>query len=566
MLGCYGNKDRELHHCMMNGSTTSYYDVINSADDNFQLQADALVLFCDVVIILAAVLGIIENTLICICILKNRSLRTYINATLISTLIGDLIACVTLLPLRVYLFTASRTEESWDIICSAAVFFRTFCDTLQLFMLIAVSYERYQSVANPFKKDGRAQRTAILNALSWSAATGLGLLSVFVFVDSPSYDKCLTSTPLDHLSWGTHDLFLIFPVGIGTLIVIVVFYGLIMFTLFKHRIRMAKHSVRKKNKVVPQVMINDEFKGVDKSYSNTDISVTKTTKSPSYSNISEERSSKYCDTNMEIESNIDDVEGIVEDQQECKVKEIDTSENQGMMTTSYNSNDNAVGIDVEASSVKENVSEKSQSRFNEADGKPIEKESQTIRKNGLDSKLVQENDTCENLKPDRKEPDNDYKINQAPEPTVKVFLNTPSSPSKKKSMFSRKKKRKGANSDNVIQIFDINGVVNRVAQKETTYAGAVCVMNPKNKVAGKRKVEAKAAKRIAILIGVFACLWMPLPLTVLTTINSEFSTLNAQLLVVTTTMGLCSVVVNPFLHSILNKQLRSSLRNMLKLK
>lgn len=207
----------------MNVTSTFNHDVLDIQDFNFILDTDVFILCCDVVVLLAAALGIVGNTLICVCIIKSRSLRTHINASLMSTLIGNLVACVTLLPLRVYLFTASKTdEESWDSLCRAVVFFRTFNDTLQLFMLITVSYERYQSVTNPFKKNGRAKRTAVLIGLSWTASSGLSFLSAFLFVDSSLVDKCLPNTLTSRLSWGTHDLYLIFPFGIGTLFIIIV--------------------------------------------------------------------------------------------------------------------------------------------------------------------------------------------------------------------------------------------------------------------------------------------------------------------------------------------------------
>ncbi|XP_061187439.1 uncharacterized protein LOC133195571 [Saccostrea echinata] len=542
---------------MMNVNGTFYNDVIYSSDDNYLLDTDMLILCCDVVIILAAVLGIIGNTLLCVCILKTRSLRTFINATLMSALIGNLIACVTLLPLRVYLFTASRSAENWATLCSAAVFFRTFCELLQLFMLVIVSYERFQCVSSPFKKDGRARRTALLIGLSWTVASGLSLLSAFIFVDSPLYDKCLTNTTSNHFSWGTHDLYLIFPFGIGTLLIIIVFYGLIMFTLFKHRKRMTGHIVHRKNKVVPQMM-NEDFKGVDKSCSNTDLSVILPRTPLHFSVSGVEKSSKYCETNFDFKNKIDDTQKDQKVQQENMDQTCVTVDRRDIKISSILKHEKTADNNAVNNSVKLNIVQIPQTRSNTMEENSEENKSEKGKNEECleETVVAEKGDENEHLK--TRSPDKVYQ-------TLKIFLtNATPSCSNKTTTYHQQNASDGVNTDSLIQIFDITGEVNRVSKKETNYSGSVCVMNSKSKELGKRKVEARAAKRIAIMIVLFICLWMPLPLTVLGTRNGNPSIAQAQLLVVTATLGMCSVVVNPLLHSILNRQLHASLRNMMK--
>ncbi|XP_052224754.1 5-hydroxytryptamine receptor 2B-like [Dreissena polymorpha] len=89
--------------------------------------------------------------------------------------------------------------------------------------------------------------------------------------------------------------------------------------------------------------------------------------------------------------------------------------------------------------------------------------------------------------------------------------------------------------------------------------GAVCVMNPTNKLAGRRKVEMRAVKRIAVLTGSFAVLWLPLPMASMLFSNS--ASMSENDLVVLLLMGAVSsltVAVNPLLNLLLNKQLRSA--------
>lgn len=471
-----------------------------------------------------------------------------------STLIGNLVACVTLLPLRVYLFTASKTdEESWDSLCRAVVFFRTFNDTLQLFMLITVSYERYQSVTNPFKKNGRAKRTAVLIGLSWTASSGLSFLSAFLFVDSSLVDKCLPNTLTSRLSWGTHDLYLIFPFGIGTLFIIIVFYSLIMLTLLKHRKKLHSHTTRRKNRVVPQKK-NEDFKGVDKSSSNSDISAIKL-RTPQHFNISMEKTSKYSDFNLDVENRINNTESIQGIQKNNKVSTNGDPKQLNKTNLSINSNDKSSDKQTEQLSVsKENV-QNLQQGMPESDNKGIE---QPLKK--ADSSVVENIKNEFTLSNDQasKMSDNKAQDNLKTELSLKAeSLN---------DTISQQKPVDCVNTDCVIRIYDINGVVNRVSTKDTTYSGSVCVMNSQSRELGKRKVEARAAKRIAIMIGVFTCLWIPLPLTVLLTRDSEFTILQAHALIVTATLGMCSVVINPLLHSALNRQLHASLKNMVSIR
>lgn len=540
---------------MMSETVTSQYDVIDLDNYTSVLDADWLVLLCDVVIILAVVLGIIGNILLCICIIKTRSLRTYINASLMSTLIGNLIACMTLLPLRVYLFTASKTDtENWDMLCRAAVFFRTFCDTLQLFMLITVSYERYKSVANPFKKDGRARRTTVLIGLSWTAASGLSFLSAFVFVDSSLVDKCLPNTPSSHLSWGTHDLYLIFPFGIGTLLIIVVFYSLIMLTLYKHRKKMTSHKNHRKNKVVPHKK-EEVFKGVDKSSSNTDISAIKL-RTPQHFKTRAEKTSKYCDSNLDEKNKTVDRE-CKENGNEEQTSHRNSTLNQRASLFSRNKS-----ADRKLDAQKEQIF-KGQENLEKFEPEPSSVYNIPEEKTLGEGKNVSTGTSVKETKTYLQTPENGAGIKNGykTELSVKIGVNS-AARSDVASAVSYQRPPNGVKADCEIQIYDINGVVNRVSTKDTSYSGSVCVINSQSRELGKRKVEVRAAKRIAVMIGVFIILWMPLPLTVLWTKENDFFKAQAHSLVITATLGMCSVVVNPILHSVLNRQLHASLMNM----
>lgn len=110
-----------------------------------------------------------------------------------------------------------------------------------------------------------------------------------------------------------------------------------------------------------------------------------------------------------------------------------------------------------------------------------------------------------------------------------------------------------------VDIVDFDGTVHKNVLVEGPVCGAVCVMNPTNRVAGRRKVEMRAAKRIAVLIGSFAALWLLLPITALVISNRKFLTIeDVETLLITSSISSITVVVNPVLNLLLNKQLRSA--------
>ncbi|XP_052260989.1 uncharacterized protein LOC127865139 [Dreissena polymorpha] len=117
-----------------------------------------------------------------------------------------------------------------------------------------------------------------------------------------------------------------------------------------------------------------------------------------------------------------------------------------------------------------------------------------------------------------------------------------------------------------IDVFEYDGTVNKNVMIDYPVVGAVCVMNPTNKLAGRRNIEMRAAKRIAVLIGSFAVLWLPLPMATMLLSNTALMSENDMIvLALTGAVSSLTVAVNPVLNLLLNKQLRSSLFDLLSL-
>lgn len=329
-----------------------------------------------------------------------------------------------------------------------------------------------------------------------------------------------------------------------------------MLTLLKHRKKMHGHTTRRKNRVVPQKN-NEDFKGVDKSSSNSDISAIKL-RTPQHFNISMEKSSKYSDFNLDVENKINNTESIQGIQKDNKVQTNGNPQQRIKTNLSINSNDKSPDKQTEQLSVSQENVPNLQPGMSESDNKGIE---QPFKK--------AENSVVENIQNEctLSKDQTSRMSGEKAKDNLKTELNLKAeSLNDAMSAANQQKPVDCVNTDCVIRIYDINGVVNRVSTKDTTYSGSVCVMNSQSRELGKRKVEARAAKRIAIMIGVFTCLWIPLPLTVLVTRDSDFTILQAHALIVTATLGMCSVVINPLLHSVLNRQLHASLKNMVSIR
>ena len=110
-----------------------------------------------------------------------------------------------------------------------------------------------------------------------------------------------------------------------------------------------------------------------------------------------------------------------------------------------------------------------------------------------------------------------------------------------------------------VDVVDFDGTVHKDVLVRGAVVGAVCVMNTSNRVAGRRKVELRAAKRVAILIGSFVCLWLPLPLsTLILSPTNDFTSSEINTLLITGAISCLTVTVNPLLSLALNRQLRSA--------
>ncbi|OWF34656.1 Octopamine receptor [Mizuhopecten yessoensis] len=321
------------------------------------------------------------------------------------------------------------------------------------------SFERYQAVVYPFKKVGLQKRSVLLVITSWLLALTLGVISALFFIDSSLYVPCsfLDGAP----NWAEYDQYLIFPLGMALLCVIIVLYSLILRTLFKHSVKMARH--KRKRKIVPDtVKVNDADASASYTGQNPDNRGSTGSSqifAVSFRSVKDAKDSpKINNTSASITLNVPVT--------------ISTSTNKTVQTTVH--------------------------------------EQTTTDKNIATSSIH----------------------------------------------------------DNTIEIVGMDGSVHMTKTNDDNVSGAVCLMSKKNRENGRRRVELKASRKIAILVGTFTCCWIPLPVFVISNSISGSTMLSYSMfcvLIVLGTLGSSVIAINPVLYALLNRPLNSALKNLLNL-
>ncbi|KAL7828700.1 hypothetical protein SRHO_G00323340 [Serrasalmus rhombeus] len=130
-------------------------------------------------------LGVPSNLLVCWLVLRNKTLQTANNALLVNLAAGDLLRCLVDSPL----FLASLVLGA-SALCSTQQFTFALCSCAQLLGLVAISVERYHSIAFPFRTQRRKERTRTWILLVWVVSFFVAILSLSLSEDPQSYMMC----------------------------------------------------------------------------------------------------------------------------------------------------------------------------------------------------------------------------------------------------------------------------------------------------------------------------------------------------------------------------------------
>ncbi|KAL8620408.1 hypothetical protein ACOMHN_055489 [Nucella lapillus] len=263
---------------------------MTSSPDNITTPSHPALILSVSLYVLPLLVGVAGNTGLVHVIVTQKTLRTAVNAYIASMAVLDLLACILLVPLRLLFYLALPSMlQAGPALCQAEVFFRSLVDAGRMLLLAAISFERYQAVAHPFKRDkASATRRAfiILGVLCGSSTVYAALLTVFL-KDTVMFEFCLKETPGDsgsYVLWGGIEMYFVLPMSLITVIVIIICYVLMFRVLNTQRNKMLGHSNKKAgNKVAPvggsvkKVKVQSDPVKVNKTQHSRCISVTNVT-------------------------------------------------------------------------------------------------------------------------------------------------------------------------------------------------------------------------------------------------------------------------------------------------
>lgn len=91
--------------------------------------------------------------------------------------------------------------------------------------------------------------------------------------------------------------------------------------------------------------------------------------------------------------------------------------------------------------------------------------------------------------------------------------------------------------------------------------GDVCLMNPKSRERGRRKIEAKTAKRALFIIAAFIICWFPMSIITYLEISMN---LPVEVKILVLTLSFLSAVINPIIYTFINTAYRNEFKRLLK--
>ncbi|XP_006824665.1 uncharacterized protein LOC102800462 [Saccoglossus kowalevskii] len=562
---------------------------IESWSQNEPLHFSVMVI-SSVLLIITFVVGIIGNTLVCLSVYYAKYLRTPNNALLVNLAIADLLTCIFNVPFVFVVVVANGrnpTGNLGDGLCSLQIAFHTFCSCCQLITLAAISVERYYAIAHPFRTKYRKKRVTGGLIIAWGISTLFAPLVAVKFKMSPQYKMCTGDTSDYASQQDTSSAYFISPIGGLALAVIIVFYIRIWITVHKHNKNMDQgmSPSRAHNKIKPeathdvstveepsvmavgnQTPTDDIAKSVNSVVANkkAKIDSDKITDKDKLINI--HLASAFDNHHHGDKDVLSDVGGI-----DCTTKvdislpgSVDTSTVKVFDDNEINSI--SLGSTVKCGLVSGGLEKQSTNQLQttitvtEVEDKQIkltvEQHEKTIECDLATSNL----DTSKNRdKRDTEAKESDVYVT----PVVSVMCDDQVNVDT-----TNMSDKNGVN----VQMTPIVSIVADNTELLTTpqdnLYGSVCVMNHSARERGKRRVEARTAKRAWYIIGSFIVCWFPLPLvTLIIAFNGE-ALLNKGILydleVCAVSIAMFGTASNPIVYALVNKQFKTEFLKILR--
>ncbi|KAJ8319414.1 hypothetical protein KUTeg_004505 [Tegillarca granosa] len=160
-------------------------NIINNEIDVLPLSSEEYT-FIGTVLLIIIIFGTLENGSVLIVFLKNKQLRSTTNCFIISLAVADFAMCVFAIPVSM----SSNLANRWlwgDVGCTYEGFMVYFLGLSQMYVLCAISVDRYIVIAKPLYKAKITNRVACVSILScWIGGFFWAIMPVFGW---SSYDK-----------------------------------------------------------------------------------------------------------------------------------------------------------------------------------------------------------------------------------------------------------------------------------------------------------------------------------------------------------------------------------------
>ena len=204
--------------------------------------------------------GLFGNVLVSMVIIFNKSMQTPMNFLLLNLAVADMITVVFISPQYIFIHAFTHpTGVAGDFLCKFITGGNVswIGGVASVFSLIAISFERYQAVTNPYNQTSKFSRSKvkIIVICCWVFTTIFNLPLFFAIYYDKENHFCVESWP-SAIYGKVISSFWMLVVGIIPTITMIYLYSKVVFDLWFKKINGATQiAVRKSRKKVTKVVL-----------------------------------------------------------------------------------------------------------------------------------------------------------------------------------------------------------------------------------------------------------------------------------------------------------------------
>ncbi|XP_054750664.2 tyramine receptor 1-like [Lytechinus pictus] len=557
--------------------------------------------------------GVLGNVLVCVSMYTCRSLRTANNALLLNLAAADLLASFLFTPLLFTLVIQSLVSHEAVMprsLCVLQGWLRFVCSAVQQITLSSISAQRYAAIVHPLKRKGTKERVLAAVVISWLISVSISIAAIYLH-SSPIYELCPCSlhpgTPTNLV-----DMYLLGPLGTVSFIVVISFYAMIFRTVRKHVKEKRGSSLEPsrtankrtlaftccsicgfragmKSNVVAPIDGNSSI-GLPRhdllqGSSSVESTERQHTRNMSVPEIADNTSIKHgvtdTENNLMPHESIDhdhEPSILLDDQELDRAVHFSSEAADNRETRKYSLSSLETNNDM---NTERNDSEQdtivSKCRANTECGTDKSDDSQYLKREKLEDTPVLDIKKSEPRVGEHAAKIGDNFISEKSlnspvqvedvqdnrgSPNVLRDINPETASSVEGKGVLTNKNRVWLASEILVgassSIQDSTVVTQELSTK---ICGDVCMMNPRSKERGRRKIEAKTAKRALFIIAAFIICWFPMNIVTYVEIMKD---LPVEVKILFLSVSFLSAVINPIIYTFINTAYRNEFKRLLR--